>query len=182
MDSLELNKIAGAVIAALLLIFGTATFIEIQMSQQPAKPGYELPVETTTAADTSQPAAPAGVNFEQIANLLQNASVENGQAAFKRCTTCHTPDQGGRNMTGPNLWSIVGRPKGSHEGYNYSAALRDRGGEWGYEELANFIHNPRGYIPGNKMAFAGIRDEAEIADLLAYLRTLDDSPPPLPSN
>lgn len=183
MDTWELNKIAGAVLAALLLIFGTATFIDIQMRHhQPAKPGYELPVETTTATDTSGPAAPAGINFEQIASLLQNASAESGQAAFKRCTTCHTPDKGGRNMTGPNLWGIIGRAKGSHEGFSYSAAMKEKGGEWGYEELANFIHNPRSYIPGNKMAFAGIKDEAEIADLLAYLRTLNDNPPPLPTN
>ena len=182
MDTWELNKIAGAVIAALLLMFGTATFIEIQMSHQPAEPGYELPVETTTAAETTGPATPAGIDFEELTGLLQNASVDNGQAAFKRCTTCHTPDQGGRNMTGPNLWGILGRPKAAHEGFNYSAAMRDKGGEWGYEELANFLHNPRSYIPGNRMAFAGIRDDAEIADLLVYLRTLNDNPPPLPAN
>lgn len=181
MDTWEFNKIAGAVLAALLLIFGTATFIEIQMSHGPTKPGYELPVETTTAAETSEPAAPAGVNFEEVASLLQNASVDNGQAAFKRCTTCHTPDQGGRNMTGPNLWGIIGRPRAAHEGFNYSPAMKEKSGEWTYEELANFIHDPRGYIPGNKMAFAGIKDEAEIADLLAYLRTLSDNPPPLPA-
>ncbi|HEX5599914.1 MAG TPA: cytochrome c family protein [Hyphomicrobiaceae bacterium] len=183
MDTRELNKIAGAVIAALLLMFGSATFIDIQMSHKRlAKPGYELPVETTTAAESSQTSAAAGLNFEEIASLLQNASADSGQAAFKRCSTCHTPDKGGRNMTGPNLWGIVGRPKGSQEGFNYSAALKEKGGEWGYEELANFIHNPRSYIPGNKMAFAGIRDNGEIADLLAYLRTLSDNPPPLPSN
>lgn len=181
MDTWEFNKIAGAVLSALLLIFGMATFIDIQMSHKPEKPGYELPVETKTAADTSAPeAAQAGVNFAEIAGLLQNASAENGQAAFKRCTTCHTPDKGGRNMTGPNLWGVIGRPKGSADGYNYSAAMKSKGGEWTYEELANFIHDPRGYIPGNKMAFAGIKDEAEIADLLAYLRTLNDNPPPLP--
>ncbi len=183
MDTREFNKIAGAVLTALLLIFGTATFIDIQMRhKKPAKPGYELPVQTTTAAETSQPAAAAGVNFQEIAGLLQNASPEAGQAAFKRCSTCHTPEKGGRNMTGPNLWGIVGRPKGSQEGFNYSAAIKEKGGEWTYEDLANFIHNPRAFIPGNKMAFAGIRDNAEIADLLAYLRTLSDNPPPLPSN
>lgn len=181
MDTWELNKIAGAVLAALLLMFGMATFIEIQMSHGPAKPGYKLPVETTTAAETAAPAAPAGLDFGKIAGLLQNASAENGQAAFKRCTTCHTSDQGGRNMTGPNLWDIVGRPRASHEGFSYSAAMKEKGGDWTYEELANFIHNPRGYIPGNKMAFAGIKDDAELADLLAYLRTLNDSPPPLPA-
>jgi cytochrome c len=183
MDTREFNKIAGAVLTALLLIFGTATFIDIQMRhKKPAKPGYELPVQTTTAAETSQPAAAAGVNFQEIAGLLQNASPEAGQAAFKRCSTCHTPEKGGRNMTGPTLWGIVGRPKGSQEGFNYSAAMKEKGGEWTYEDLANFIHNPRAFIPGNKMAFAGIRDNAEIADLLAYLRTLSDNPPPLPSN
>jgi len=183
MDTREFNKIAGAVLTALLLIFGTATFIDIQMRhKKPAKPGYELPVQTTTAAETSQPAAAAGVNFQEIAGLLQNASPEAGQAAFKRCSTCHTPEKGGRNMTGPNLWGIVGRPKGSQEGFNYSAAMKEKGGEWTYEDLANFIHNPRAFIPGTKMAFAGIRDNAEIADLLAYLRTLSDNPPPLPSN
>lgn len=181
MDTWELNKIAGAVLAALLLMFGTATFIEIQMSHKPEKAGYELPVEVSAAQDSSAPAAPAGVNFQEVAALLQNASPENGQAAFKRCTTCHTPDKGGRNMTGPNLWGIVGRPKGEAEGYNYSAAMQSQEGEWTYEDLANFIHNPRNAVPGNKMAFAGIKGEAEIADLLAYLRTLNDNPPPLPT-
>ncbi len=179
MDTWELNKIAGAVLAALLLIFGTATFVEIQMSQKPVKPGYELPVQTTTA-EAGAPAAAAGVDFGAISGLLQKASADNGQAAFKRCATCHTPDKGGKNATGPNLWGIVNRPKASHEGYNYSAALKSKGGEWTYENLANFIHNPRNYAPGNKMAFAGIKDNAELADLLAYLRSLSDNPAPLP--
>lgn len=180
MDTWELNKIAGAVLTALLLMFGTATFIEIQMSHKPEKAGYTLPVDVTATQDTSQAAAPAGVNFDEIKSLLQNASAENGQAAFKRCTTCHTPDKGGRNGTGPNLWGIVGRPRASHEGFNYSAAMKSAGGEWTYEELANFIHNPKNAVPGNKMAFAGIKDNAELADLIAYLRTLNDNPPPLP--
>ncbi len=181
MDTWEFNKIAGAVLAALLLMFGTATFIEIQMSHKPEKAGYTLPVEITDAQGPAQPSAPAGVDVEKVKSLLQNASAENGQAAFKRCSTCHTTDKGGRNSTGPNLWGIVGRARASHEGFNYSTAMKSKEGEWTYEELAHFIHNPKGYIPGNKMAFAGLKDEAEIADLLAYLRTLNDNPPPLPT-
>lgn len=180
MDTWELNKIAGAVLAALLLMFGTATFIEIQMGHKSEKVGYKLPVDVTATQQASAPAAAAGVNFEEIKGLLQKASADNGQAAFKRCATCHTPDKGGKNATGPNLWGIVGREKASHEGFNYSGALKSKGGEWTYEDLANFIHNPKGYIPGNKMAFAGIKDNAELADLLAYLRTLDETPAPLP--
>lgn len=181
MNTWEFNKIAGAVLAALLLMFGSATFIEIQMSHKPEKPGFVLPVETAKAPAGETQTAAAGVNFEEIAGLLKNASAENGQAAFKRCTTCHTPDKGGRNATGPNLWGVIGRAKASHEGFNYSNAMKAKGGEWTYEELANFIHNPKGYVPGNKMAFAGIKDNAELADLLAYLRTLNDNPPPLPN-
>jgi len=181
MDTWELNKIAGAVIAALLLMFGTATFIDIQMGHKPEKVGYKLPVDVNATQQAAAPgAAAAGVNFEEIKGLLQKANADNGQAAFKRCVTCHTVDKGGKNGTGPNLWDIVGRPKGSHEGFNYSAAVKEKGGEWTYESLANFIHNPRSYIPGNKMAFAGIKDNAELADLLAYLRTQNDNPPPLP--
>jgi len=180
MDTWEFNKIAGAVLSALLLIFGTATFIDIQMSHKPEKAGYTLPVDVPATQEAGQAAAPAGLDFEEIKGLLHNASAENGQAAFKRCTTCHTPDKGGRNGTGPNLWGIVGRPKASHEGFNYSAALKEKGGEWTYEELAKFINNPKAAVPGNKMAFAGIKDKAELADLLAYLRTLNDNPPPLP--
>lgn len=181
MDTWEFNKIAGAVLAALLLMFGSATFIDIQMSHKPEKPGYVLPVETAAAPAEESGGAAAGVDFGEIASLLQNASVDNGQAAFKRCTTCHTPDKDGRNMVGPNLWGVVGRPKASHEGFNYSSALKSKGGEWTYEDLANFLHNPRGFAPGNKMAFAGIKDNAELADLLSYLRTLNDNPPPLPN-
>ena len=162
-------------------MFGSATFIELQMGHKPEKAGYTLPVEVTTAQGPTQPAAPAGLDFEKVKGLLQNASADNGQATFKRCSTCHTPDKGGRNATGPNLWGIVGRPRASHEGFNYSDAMKSKGGEWTYEEIAEFVHNPKGYIPGNKMAFAGLKSEAEIADLLAYLRTLNDSPPPLPA-
>lgn len=180
MDTWEFNKIAGAVLTALLLMFGTATFIDIQMSHKPEKVGYKLPVDVSATQESAQASTPAGLNFDEMKGLLKNASAENGQAAFKRCTTCHTPDKGGRNGTGPNLWGIVGRPKASHEGFNYSSALKSAGGEWTYEDLANYLHNPKAAIPGNKMAFAGIKDNAELADLIAYLRTLNDNPPPLP--
>ena len=181
MDTWELNKIAGAVLAALLLMFGTATFIDIQTSHKLEKPGFVLPVETAAAPAEGGETAAAGFDPAAVTALLQNASVENGQAAFKRCATCHTTDKGGRNTTGPNLWGVVGREKGHVEGFNYSAAVKSKGGEWTYEDLAHYIHNPKEFIPGNKMAFAGIKDNAELADLVVYLRTLNDNPPPLPT-
>jgi cytochrome c len=177
MDMFEFNKIAGAVLSALLLAFGLGTLIEIFGSHAKPKPGYTLPM--VAAASTSGPAA-AAFDFKKIQPLLAKASVDNGQAAFKKCATCHTPEKGGKNGQGPNLWGIVGKKMGAHEGFAFSEAVKSKGGTWSFDALANYIADPKGYIPNNKMAFAGIKDDGELADVLAYLRTLADTPAPLP--
>lgn len=181
MNAWEFNKIAGAVLSALLLMFATATVIDIRMSHRVEKPGFVLPVAAAPqAAATGAAAAAAGFSFADVSGLLKKASASNGQAAFKKCATCHSVDKGGKNMTGPNLWGVVGRAKASESGFNYSEAMKSKGGEWTYEQLANYLHDPRAFVPGNKMAFAGIKDNGELADVLTYLRTLSDSPIPLP--
>ncbi len=81
---------------------------------------------------------------------------------------------------GLNLYGIVNRKIGQHAGFNYSDALKAKGGEWTWEALAAYINNPRAAVPGNKMAFAGVTDDADLADMLAYLRTLADSPAEAP--
>jgi cytochrome c len=78
------------------------------------------------------------------------------------------------------LYSVIGRPVASHQGFSYSQAMKGKGGEWSYEELSRYLNAPSRYVPGNKMAFAGLPKTKERADLLAYLRTRADSPPPLP--
>ena len=111
---------------------------------------------------------------------MAKASADAGKAAFKKCAACHTPGKGGKNGTGPNLWGVVGAKRGVHDGFAYSASLKEKAGDWTFESLANFLHNPKGYISGTKMAFGGIKDNAELADMLAYLRSLADTPAPLP--
>jgi cytochrome c len=182
MDILEINKFAAAVLSALLLAFGSGALIEIILTAQRAeKPGYNLPVAVTEPEAGRAPAPAAEFSFPKIAELMKKASVENGQAVFKKCSTCHTVNEGGRNGTGPNLWNIVGRKIGGADGFNYSSAVKNKDGEWTYESLAKYLHDPRAFISGNRMAFAGVKDDAELADLLAYLRSLSPNPAPLPN-
>jgi cytochrome c2 len=113
--------------------------------------------------------------------LLRDASPEDGARLFRMCMPCHTGEKNAPHKIGSNLWGIVGSRKAAHPDYRYSAALKAKGGTWSYRELAEYLHNPRTFAPGTSMAFAGVRDNQRIADLLAYLRTLADNPAPLPN-
>jgi cytochrome c len=179
MDSFEVNKIVGAALTALLVVFGGRTMLDIAFKEhKPEKMGWELPVTEpdTHGKETTQVAFdPAAV----IA-LLGKANPDAGQDTFKRCLQCHTQDKDGRNLVGPNLWGVVGRKVGTHAGFPYSEAMKTHGGDWGWTELATYLHDPKAAVPGNKMAFAGVKDNAELADLLVYLRKLNDTPVALP--
>jgi cytochrome c len=147
-----------------------------------AAAGWELP-KPVGGAPGAAPVAAAAFNFAEVAEGLKKsgpANVQGGADAFKKCAACHTVTKGGDNRVGPNMWGIVQRAKAAHPGFNYSDALKGKGGNWSFENMASFIWDPRGYAPGNKMAFAGVKDKQEIVDLLAYLRTLSDAPAPLP--
>ena len=115
-----------------------------------------------------------------IEQLLAKADLGRGENSAKKCAACHTFNKGGRNLVGPNLWGIIGRPKASEAGFNYSAAMKSKGGNWTIEELSQFINNPKGVVPGTNMTFGGIQRPSERADLIAYLNSLSDSPAPLP--
>jgi cytochrome c len=106
--------------------------------------------------------------------------VKRGENSAKKCQACHTFNKGGRNLVGPNLWGVIGRPRASEAGFNYSAAMKGKGGNWTIDDLNQFITNPRGFVPGTNMTFAGIPRGTERADLIAYLNSLSDNPAPLP--
>jgi cytochrome c len=178
MDGFELNKIAGAVLSALLLIAASKTVLDLAFQKHaPAKPGWALPV---TEHQPKPAEAQAPFDAAAVVALLPKANPDSGQAVFKKCLACHTPDKGGRNLVGPNLHGIVGRKVAEAPGFAYSEAMKKHGGTWTWEELAKYLHNPAAAVPGNKMQFPGVKDNADLADLLVHLRRLSDTPAPLP--
>ena len=100
---------------------------------------------------------------------LAQGDAEEGAKVFNKCKACHVADEP-QNRVGPHLVGLFGRPAGSVEGFKYSDAMKDSGVTWDEETIAAYIADPRGYIKGNRMAFVGLRDQEEIADLIAYLK------------
>lgn len=181
MDSFELNKLIGAFLAVVFVVFSVGIVSDsIFATHAPETPGYAIEV----AEEESGAGAGPVEEGPSIVELLQTADAEAGQSAFRPCAACHTAEEGGANRVGPNLWGIVNRPVATHEGFSYSAGMREfsQGGSvsWDYEHLSEFLKSPRNYVSGTSMAFAGIRNPQQEANLIVYLRTLSNDPAPLP--
>lgn len=179
MDSFEFNKIAGGILAALLVLMGVRIIGEGLYEVEPLeKPAYEVPgVPTETEQAGGEAAKPAGPSFEEA---LAKADVSKGETIANKCKTCHTIVKGGPNKIGPDLWGVVGRPVASHEGFSYSDALKKIGGNWDFDKIEHFITSPREFAPGTKMTFAGLSKVQDRADVIAYLNTQSDKTLPLP--
>jgi len=178
MDSFELNKILGAVLgtclALLALNIGASALFA---PHTPEKPGYQIAVQEPAAGGKEAAKAPAE---EPLPVRLASADVGRGENAAKKCQACHTFGKGEPNRVGPNLWGVVGRPKASEVGFNYSAAMKSQKGNWTLDDLDRYLENPKAMVPGTNMTFAGIPRGKERADLIAYLNGKADNPAPLP--
>ena len=180
MDSFELNKIIGAILATCLVLLVTSfTANALFAPVMPEKPGFEIAAVKGEGETGAKPAAPAP--SEPIEKLLQTASVERGATAAKKCQACHTFAKGEKNGVGPNLYGIVGDQKGEGRGFNFSAAMKAKGGTWTYNDLNQFLTSPKAFVPGTAMGFAGITKDSERADVIDFLHTLSDNPVPLPT-
>jgi cytochrome c len=176
------NMAAGALLATVFVMMSVSIASEgIFHSEAPEKAGFAIvAAEEPAAGEAAAPAAAA----VPIAQLLVKADAKAGETVFKKCQSCHSGEKGGPNKVGPDLWGIVDRPVAEHEGFSYSAGMKDfskAGAEhWTYDNLNHFLTAPKAFVKGTAMGFAGLKNDGERANLIAYLRTLADTPVALP--
>ena len=177
MDGFELNKIIAAILATVVVVFGINKVTDIIFTpDKPQQSAYKVEkIEPTLASASSAGQAAVG-----ISELLAMGTVEHGEKVFKRCSACHMIAAGGKNMIGPNLWSILGKKTGIASGYKYSKALAAYGKEWSFEEMNGFLIKPSAHIKGTKMAFAGLKKEKDRASVILYMNSKSDKPLPTP--
>jgi cytochrome c len=180
MDSMEVNKGIAAVLVGGIAFFLTGLIGDaLVRERQPEKPALAIAAAPApSAGGEAKPAGPA-----PIAPLLASADPKVGeQFAHRVCVACHTFDKGGKPGIGPNLYGVVGGPHDHEPGFNYSPAMQKfKGQPWSYDALNQWLYKPSAYAPGTRMSFAGISNDKQRADVIAYLRTLSDNPPPLPA-
>jgi cytochrome c len=177
-DSFEWNKIAGWALAACVSVLALSIGTGIAFKPHPLKEqSYVIEgVEAEGAA-----AGPAKVADKPVEFYLASASAERGAEIFKKCAACHTITQGGPAGIGPNLYGVLGGPHAHMQGFGYSdamAATHDK--KWDFTAINAWLTSPKAYIPGNKMAFAGISKPEDRAAVIVYVNSQSASPLPLP--
>ena len=176
-DSWTMNKVAGAVLGTCLVGMGIGIVAQgIYEPGAPTKAGYALPEPKETAAAGGE----AKPEVVPIAVRMEHADPKKGEGDAKVCGACHNFAEGAGAKVGPDLWDVVDRPKGKAEGFDYSAGMKAKGGDWSYADLDQFLTKPSAYVSGTKMGYPGQDDPEKRADIIAYLRTLAKDPKPLP--
>ncbi len=181
-----IQKLGASVVIALWLLWGSIMVGDLLIpADEPEAPAALKVVKTSPAPSAPAPSAPAAETGGPsgdgtVLALLASADAGDGKKVFRKCKACHTADKGGAHKVGPNLWDVVGRAKAGAAGYKFSGVLSGLGGAWTFADLDAFLAKPKAFAPGTKMTFNGVKKAADRAAVIAYLRSLSDSPKPLP--
>ncbi len=180
-SSLESNKIAAAVLTAGVVAMLSGFVAELLYHPQVELDENSYVVAASDGGEAPMAAAAAAPALEPLGALLAAADPAAGEKVAKKCTACHSLDDGGPNKVGPTLYDIVNRPIGGHAGFGYSDVLAGMSSDtWTYENLNAFLAKPKDFAPGTKMSFAGLKKTGDRANLVAFLRSLSGSPAALP--
>lgn len=183
MDAFEFNKFAMAGLGAIFVLMGLSIVTESLFHMEtPEKPGYMIEV-AEGAGGHEAAAVDTGPAYEPILALLAGADVDAGKKVAKKCAACHDFAVAGKTRVGPPLYGIVDRAMGSSDGFGYSSAMKAAadGKNWDYETLNGFLWKPKKFMKGTAMGFAGLKKVADRANVIAYLRSLAETPAALPA-
>ncbi len=190
MSILKLGKILTALFIAISVLV-MASYVADKTTQAQEPKEHAVPIEVITpqsvvplaAVATATASSNISEELEQpasLSSLLSAADVEKGAKLSRTCIACHSDEAGAKHKMGPNLWGIVNAEKGVAPDYKYSKGMLSKGGIWDYESLDAFLEKPMKYVKGTKMGYMGLKNPEERAAVIMWMRSLSDSPAPLP--
>ena len=171
----EINKLVAAILVTVLIVFGIGEISDIIFKVN--KTGVIAYKVEEPAGSSDEAKAESSV---EISSLLSLGDVTHGEKVFKKCAACHSINKDGKNKIGPKLYNVVGKATGATSDYKYSKALISYSKTWTFEELNGFLIKPAKWIKGNKMGFAGLKNDKDRASVILYLNQNSDNPQPLP--
>ncbi len=172
-----MNKIIVSIALAVILVLVINKITDVIFYvEKPEKSAYQVASITTNdssvAAETNSSSSGSG----DIMAMFASTSAAEGAKVFKKCAACHSINEGGSNKIGPALWGVLGRSVGSVPGYKYSKAMASYGKNWSFEEMNGFLINPKDWIKGTKMSFAGLKKAEDRAAVILYMNENTNSP------
>ena len=175
-----MNKIIVSIVLAIALVLGINKITDsIFYVEKPEKSAYQVANVTSVASTTTATTNSENSDSGNIMALFASVSVADGEKVFLKCAACHSIGKGGKNKIGPSLWGVLGRKAGSISDYKYSKAMVAYGKSWSFEEMNGFLTNPKKWIKGTKMSFAGLKKEKERAAIILYMNNNTDNPLPI---
>ena len=169
----EFQKIITSIILVILVVLGISKTSDLIFKTDQNVVAYKVEiVENSKTSETD--------DVFDLASFVALGNIEHGKKVFKKCAACHSINEGGKNKIGPALWAVMQRKSGELSDYNYSKALINHSKTWSFAELNGFLLKPATWIRGNKMGFAGLKDEKDRASVILYMNESSNDPIALP--